>query len=977
MGDRLRIDLTGQVSVEDGDRVLAESELPGRQGRLVLAFLALRGEPVHRDVLADLLWPGGVPATWERTLSGVISRLRSAFAAGGFDDLSIANAFGCYELQRPPEAILDIEIAADETRFAERAMAGGDLAQASASARRAIEIARRSLLAGEEGEWLDAARLELRSQLVRALDVLAEASLGSADSVDAAKEAIELEPFRETSHVLLMRAYAALGSIGDALLAYERCRDVFSEELGIDPSPEIRNLHVALLRADEDALIASATSQGLVSLPTTTNTFIGRTAELGAVFDLVTAERLITLTGPGGVGKTRLAIEIARSAIASFPDGVRFVDLASLTASAPIIEHVALALGLNLSEEASAGRLGEILGTQRVLLLLDNCEHVAEQVRELVVDLLDTASGPVVLVTSRSPLGVAEEHAWDVPSLAVPDSDARLDEVGSADSVALFCARASQARPGFALTAANAAFVVSICSYLDGLPLAIELAATRVGSLSVAEIAERLADRLSLETNEGVLRHRTLRTVIDWSYDQLGAREAATFRRLAAFEGMFPGESAAAVCGVDAEPSVTTLLRHSLLRREDAGGCYRMLETVRQYARERARQAGEWEGAVQQHIRWYVELFHNLSTNDLVAFTRAGMEARLEATAALRRALERNLLDDALALARFQRAIWFRLGLAREGRTLLEETVVRAAREERSNDVVDLIVWLARFARTAGDEQESRRLLSKAMDMSRRNGDDRTRVEALVCLASSPSLNISEIDEAAREALALGTAIDHPGAVAAANLILSGVAAVAGRYEESADYARAARDASTLINDRDGIANAMIRMAHASRWFSGDDSWRNLIPAALQISRESGSRVLEASCLAALGWCHTDVGEYVVALDHLRAALRHQRRRGDPNAVLGVVADIARVLAEIGDPKQAWALIAAYRTLPEKLGLWPPQITAEEVDRIRSRAGSAGDEAWRQGAEFTFDEAYELALNAEVQVSSVVDASSV
>ena len=244
-GNPVRIQLTGQVRVVSDDSELGESELPGRQGRLVLAALALAGEPVHRDVLADALWPDGLPATWERTLSGVISRLRSAFVRAGFEGLTIANAFGCYELQVPVGAEIDVRAAAGRVTDAERFLGVGDLASAREAAGAALDVARRPLLAGDDAPWLERERDELKGVLLRALDVAAGASLGSSGALAAATEAVEIDPFRESSHALLMRAHAALGNTADALLAYERCRELLANELGIDPSPETQAIRTS------------------------------------------------------------------------------------------------------------------------------------------------------------------------------------------------------------------------------------------------------------------------------------------------------------------------------------------------------------------------------------------------------------------------------------------------------------------------------------------------------------------------------------------------------------------------------------------------------------------------------------------------------------------------------------------------------------------------------------------------------------
>ncbi len=967
----LRIDLTGRVRIEDGVHVLDESALPGRQGRVVLACLALRSEPVHRDLLADLLWPDGVPATWERTLSGVISRLRSGFAAAGFEDLAIANAFGCYELQRPPDAVLDVEIAADETTAAERAIAVGDLARATVSAGRAIEISRRTLLAGEEGEWLDAARSDLRAVHVRALDVLAEASLGTVDAVNAAAEAIEVEPFRESSHVLLMRAHAALGNTADALLAYERCRSLLAEELGIDPSPQTQALHVALLRADEDALIETLTSGGLVSLPTTTTSFIGRIAELDTVLELITTKRLVTLTGSGGVGKTRLAIEAARSAIASFPDGVRFVDLATLTTPVPIAEHVALAVGLNLPGEATAAQLGEMLASQKMLLLLDNCEHVAEQVRRFVVELLDVASRPVVLATSRAALDLADEHVWDVPSLDVPDSDVPLDQIASTDAVALFCARASQARPGFALTAGNAATIASICRRLDGVPLAIELAASRIGTMGATELSERLTERFDFESDGShQARHRTLRTAIDFSYDLLSRREAETFRQVSVFEASFDADDANAICADDVAVEISSLATSSLLTMAVAGDepRFRMLETIKEYARERIAATDAWDAVVDRHIERYAVLIPELDHGDRVVAEARQSVVAADATMALERSLHERRAAPAVAIGASIWGLWLSRGPLATGRALLER-VLELALETGYEKWLDWVFdGLGTIAQNQGDLAGAERFYRAGLEFVTRVGDEKQRAVFLINLAATVGSAGRHDEETAltREALALAEASGSAFAAGRAHMVLGHNAGLRGDIDEARTSFAKALELFTEIGLATGIVRAESNLAMVGWPDERTPDWRERFERCIALSREHTDTLTEAMLVLQLGYSLAEIGEFVEGLAHIKEGLRLALNHGSGRVVISAIEQVACVGAEIGDATEAVTLFAAAGALREQLSVIRSYPNVDRLDALReralSKAGVHADRATAEGRALTLEGAAERAL---------------
>ncbi len=343
------------------------------------------------------------------------------------------------------------------------------------------------------------------------------------------------------------------------------------------------------------------------NLPTVLTELIGRTEEVERIVGLLEGERMVTLTGVGGVGKTRLALAAAAASAASFPDGVWFVELAPVNSADEIVRATAAAMSAPATDRAGLARY---LSDRRVLIVLDNCEHVLGDAATLAEAILMAGSEPVIVATSREPLGVDSETVRGVRSLAVPDRDADDAEVAAAAAVRLFVERAASATDAFALSDANSAAVVQICVQLDGIPLAIELAAARVRAMPPTEIATRLGERFRLlSAGRGTQeRHRTLQAAVSWSHDLLGESERQVFRRLAVFPASFDLDAAETIAGDEDTDVIDTLLRlvdQSLVQYDPAAGRYRLLETLRHYAADRLADARETELARDRHAEFY------------------------------------------------------------------------------------------------------------------------------------------------------------------------------------------------------------------------------------------------------------------------------------------------------------------------------------------------------------------------------------
>lgn len=620
MAERVRVCLAGQPGLEVGGSVESVAAALGPLGTLALAFLVSeRHRPVSRHELAELLWGDDLPATWEPSLRSVISRVRRRLEAAGLGTGTIVGGGGCYRLELPVDVSVDVEEAGASLGDASAALAGCDWERARKLAAEVAEVAGRGFLPGAAGLWVERRSAELEELRLRALEVVADAASGAGDHAaasSAAEAIVNAQPLRESAYVRLMNASAAGGDRGAALRAYERCRQALAEDLGVSPSERTEAAYLALLAGEETTPGAAPPT----NLSAELSSFVGRMEEVREVEKLLGASRLLTLVGPGGVGKTRLANRVGAAVVGRYPDGVWIVELAALADPALLADAVLSALVLPEVRAATPQQsLRQGLAGRRLLLILDNCEHLAAAAAALVRDLLGGCEGLRVVATSRTPLGVPGEALWPVPPLSLPgEGDEAPEQLADSEAVRLFVERASEADPGFSLTPANATDVAEICRQLDGLPLALELAAARTRSMSVAEVATRLRDRFRLLVGRDPTapdRHRTLRAAVDWSYEALSPGEQVLFRRLSVFAGGFGLEAAEAVCdglpsGLDVLDGVAALVDQSLVVSDRARAVtrYRLLETLRHYATEQLAASGEESAVRNRHLGWVCDL---------------------------------------------------------------------------------------------------------------------------------------------------------------------------------------------------------------------------------------------------------------------------------------------------------------------------------------------------------------------------------
>ena len=629
----MRVGILGPLEVRDDEGNVLP--VAGARLRALLIRLAIaEGRAVSADRLAEDLWDGERPADAANAVQALVSRLRGAV---GRDAVAFGPAGYRLVVSEVDDGV-DTRAFEREVNAGRRALANGQPEQAASSLARALDQWRGPALADVADAPFAAAAIARLSELRLAATedrIDAELALGrGAELVPELQELAAGHPLRERLCGQLMRALQAAGRQADALTAYEEMRQGLAEQLGADPSPALAEVHLAILRGETLPRAGTQPRTRLTNLPAQLTSFVGREHELRRVGKLLSEARLVTLTGPGGAGKTRLAVEASARLADQLPDelshGTWFVPLAPVRDALDVPQAVLAALGLQelawpadpaeaarLASLSPLDRLTDALANRRLLLILDNCEHVAVAAARLAGQVLAAAPAVRILVTSREPLGMTGETLCPVPSLELPPPKADASEAARSAAVRLFADRAAAVRPGFALDEQTADPVIRICRALDGIPLAIELAAARLRALTAAQVADRLDDRFRLLTvgdRAAMPRHQTLRAVVDWSWELLDEPERAVLRRLSVFSGGATPSAAEHVCALggderDVIDLVAALVDKSLVMAAGEREVrYYLLETVRAYATERLDEAGEEQGVRAAHAEFFLDL---------------------------------------------------------------------------------------------------------------------------------------------------------------------------------------------------------------------------------------------------------------------------------------------------------------------------------------------------------------------------------
>jgi len=723
--------MLGPFEVRGDDGALAD--VPGARLRALVAALALEpGHAVPKTTLIDWIWGENPPAEAANALQRLVSRLRKALP----DGLVEGRAEG-YRLTVDPDAV-------DAVRF-ERLLAQArdpEDPRRLPRLREALALWRGAALQDiglQESEAFDAAATRLEGLRLTAMEERydAEIALGNgAGLVTELTDVVAAHPVRERLVAALMRALAASGRGSEALLVYERTRERLADELGVDPSPELSALHVALLRGE----LGGREETRATNLRAELTSYVGKDADVAAVRDLVAEHRLTTLIGPGGSGKTRLATETARTLLGELPDGAWLVELAAVGAGGDVAQATLDALRLRdplLGEAADAEPADRVVAAVRdraMLLVLDNCEHVIESAAAFAHRVLGECRRLRILATSREPLGITGEALWPVAPLELPAEDAGPGEIAAAPAVRLLRERAAAVRTDLASDAAALPALARVCRALDGMPLAIELAAARLRTMTLDQLANRLDDRFRLLTGgsrTALPRHRTLRAVVDWSWELLSDAERTVLRRLAVFTGAAGQEAAERVCAggaveaADVLELLTSLAEKSLVV---AGGeeapRYRLLGTIKEYAARRLAEAGETEAARHAHLAYFTELVEtaepHLRRAEQVAWLAVLESEHEDIAAAMRGALAAGEAQEAMRLAASAGWYWMLGGHRAEG---IELTIAAAGLPGEVTDEIRATAYaFAAYFLTSGqaDVYAAEKWIHEAYALSRK-----------------------------------------------------------------------------------------------------------------------------------------------------------------------------------------------------------------------------------------------------------------
>ena len=901
-------------------RAGGDIRLGGPRPRAVLALLVLEaGRVVPAGRLVEEVWRGSPPPGAAKTLRSYVSRLRALLDP----DATLAARGGGYVLGLEPDLV-------DAVRFEQLASSGqamlsaGEAATAAGRFRQALGLWRGRALADVcEVEPLarEAARLEELRLAATEGRIEADIALGLHAEVTGELEGLVAEhPLRERLWRLLVLALYRAERQADALAACRRARDMLAAELGLEPGEELRRLEQAVLRQDVPAAALPARH----NLPAQLTSFLGREQDLAGLERLLGEARLVTLTGTGGTGKTRLAVEAGARVADRFRDGVWVAELAGIADPGLVAGQVMGALGVRQAGDVPVlEALVYRLRSAELLLILDNCEHLLDACAGLVGALLRAAPGLRVLATSREPLGIPGEVTYPVRPLDLPPETAEAAEAGEAAAVRLFLDRGSAARGGTAGGVAPVAAAERICRKLDGLPLAIELAAARLGTLSAAEIEAHLADRfrfLAYRRPVADPRHQALRAAMDWSYELLSAEERRVLGELSVFAGTFGLAQVAEVCGGGDKPGawevIDRLAGKSLVAAEPAedGTRYRLLDTVRHYAADRLADAGGAEAARRRHAAAFLGLAER--ERDTAKLIREQDNFR----AALESSLEHGSQVGPL-LARALGHFWLGRGLLQEGRDWLDRAVATRPADQRLR--ADLLRLLGTVLYEGGDLDRADTVLSEGSEVAETAGALAVQARIRVLRADISNYRGLGHAEVLAECEAAATVLESEG-------------------------------------DLDGLAEALTAAGRLRFWVGDIPASQDILERAIACARQSGNRHVQ---MRASHWLAVPFSLLVIPAD-IGVARTEQLlhdAEGDPWAEADLLKPLCLLYAHVGRVADARAAVdrsqSIFTSFGAKVALMESTIPASVVGQVigdpayTEHHARQGYEAWRAVAE--------------------------
>jgi predicted ATPase/DNA-binding SARP family transcriptional activator len=849
--------ILGALEVSSNGEAL---DLGGPKQRELLAVLLLHAnEVVSHDRLIDALWEDDPPAGARKALQMHVSGLRKLLGRDRVQTEASGYVLRLEHGELDLECFLELQ---EQGKLQDALALWHGPALGDFHYRRFAQA--------------ESARLE--EMRLAALEERIDADLASgrqAELVGELEALVQANPLRERLRAQLMLSLYRCGRQADALEAYQQARQALVDELGIEPARPLRELHQQILRQDEDLDSARPAREsaprlhtGLSEPPFALDRLVGRAREVAEVGELLRGDvRLLTLTGTGGTGKTRLALEVARSSAPAFDEGARFVSLAPLADPELVLPTITSALGIRALEgESEPEAMRRILEDTSLLLVLDNYEHLLEAA-PVASQLAAAIPQLTVLTTSRAPLHVTGEHLWPVFPLDLPEPDSSSDpeELGEVAAVALFVDRARAVQPTFELNAENAAAVAEICVRLDGLPLAIELAAARVALLPPEAMVgqlDRMLPLLGSGPRDAPERQRTLESAIRWSYDLLAEPHRRLIRRFSVFSGGWTVEAAAAVCAATPD-DLEALVEANLVRqaRVDGEGRSTMLRTIREFAHDRLLGAGEEAEAAGRHAEYFLALAERAEV-ELRGPNEAAWMTLLELEhdnlrAALTSSLQWGEPERALRIAKSLWRFWYTHGHFAEGRRWLSVALEAGAASSPPDLRAKALSAAARLALPLGDLVDARALAEQSLELVGRSGDPAIVRAALAVLGM---LRTSEGDfdgAASFDQQAIGVARQsgdlHGEAMSTSNL--GYVALLRNDLEQAEILFRRSGELLRDVGEREGEGFALVNLTLVKLRNDQYDEAAELVNESLAAFMEVGSKQgisYSLECLAAV-----------------------------------------------------------------------------------------------------------------------------
>lgn len=830
----------------------------------LLAYLCRHRDEAHnRDHAASILWPESEEPRARQNLRQALHHLRHVLEP---DDASCLHV-DRHVIQLKPDAPLWVDVEAFE-RHLQQAENGDDADRAD-HLESAIALYRGDFLQGCDEDWAIEEREFLKARYIEALDGMVELCTdhgATEDAIDYAQRILRHNPLREDVHRRLMALFYATGDRTAAIDQYQRCRRRLGDDLGVPPDSETDRLYRAIeAKKAVDDTVGAQRERTPSNLPHLLTRFVGRDDQLQRLAQSLETDRLVTLMGVGGCGKTRLALEVGHRLKAEFADGVWFIDLAPLTDPNWIPQAIASTLKLSQSKiQAVTDELIEHFRESSTLLILDNCEHLIDACARLARRLLEACPQLSVLATSRESLQLSGERIWRLDPLPIPDYGLNAEDLRSYALVRMFLDHARGYRPDFRLLEANAGAVASICRASEGIPLAIELAAAWLRVLSAPEIAARLSSDLGLlttETRDAPSRHRSIQTVFDHSWELISERSQRLFMRLSTFRGGFTRKAAESVAGASLM-QLSALLDKSLLYRDDDGR-YGSHELLRQFGEAKLEASGEADATRERHLAFYRELAETAEPH-LAGESPGEWLRRLTAEsdnlrAALSWALETGRSEDALRMAAALARFWNLRGHLTEGRQWLDQALERVEEAELATQA---------------------KALHQAGELAWRQGD------------------YASTEECQRESLFRYRQLADQSGISQALVGLGRVAHEQGRLDEAEQLFTESLEIERSVGNGRGTAVALGNLGEVMLEQGDPQGARDYLQQSLDILRELGDRSAECNVLNNLGYVASVQGEIEDARAYLHESLSVAREIDDKRNVVMALGNLGNLAME-------------------------------------------------------------------------------